>query len=152
MAFEPSAYCVRLTLHYCRLTAIPVAFIVFILLSTFPGWHEEENEDGSDIGVKPFPSAAVMRAAITLVVVGSVFSFISSLLQHVGSAAASAMAENLAYGSVKGHVGVAGMVLAWIGTVLYLLVAGGLWMMVDSISALKGLIQYPDSDLDGSVD
>lgn len=37
---------------YDSIIALVFAFVCFILLATFPGWHTDENEDGSSVDVK----------------------------------------------------------------------------------------------------
>jgi len=70
-----------------------LAFITFILLATFPGWHVETNQEGSDVDVKPFPKRAVSQAALAFVFIAAVFVLVrlpypshSPLLQYFGVA------------------------------------------------------------------
>jgi hypothetical protein len=62
-----------------RIIAIVLAFVTFILLATFPGWHVETNREGSDVDVKPFPSRPVSQAALAFVFIASVFVLVSFL-------------------------------------------------------------------------
>lgn len=111
----------------------------FVLLSTFPGWHEEVNDDESTIEVKPFPSRQVSHAALAASAVGFAFGLISALWQHINSAAAASMAEKLSYGQITGHVGSAAMAFGWIGVVLIGVVSLGLLVMILSISLIRRL-------------
>lgn len=113
-----------------------LGFIGFLLLGTFPGWHEEVDEDGSEREVKPFPSRPVSQTALGLYVIAALFAFISGLLQHIASSTGSVMVQALTYGTANGHVGPAAMVLGWIAIFLYFLVAAALAIMIQSIRLL----------------
>ncbi|KAJ6095280.1 hypothetical protein N7486_006026 [Penicillium sp. IBT 16267x] len=119
--------------------AVVLAFGCFILMSTFPGWHEEKNESGSEIEVKPFPSRPVSQIALGLISRSFGFSFISVLWQHINSSSTASMAETLTYGAVSGHVGTAAMVLGWFAVGLIGVVAIGLLIMILSISLITRL-------------
>ena len=56
-----------------------LAFVTFVLLATFPGWHVETNQEGSDVDVKPFPKRAVSQAALAFVFIAAVFVLVSLL-------------------------------------------------------------------------
>ncbi|KAJ6177910.1 hypothetical protein N7519_008371 [Penicillium mononematosum] len=118
---------------------VALMFICFLLLSTFPGWHEEVDEDGSELHVKPFPSEAVTLACLLALGASSGFGFISILWQHVNSSATATMAEILTYGAVSGHVGGVAMALGWLSIGLVALVCVGLWVMRLSISLVRNL-------------
>ena len=56
------------------IVAIILAFVTFLLLATFPGWHEERDaRTGSDIDIKPFPSRPVSQVALALIFIASIF-------------------------------------------------------------------------------
>lgn len=128
--------------HISRLTSIVLAFVVILLLSTFPSWQEPDDasdvEDGDSLRTvpKPYPSRPVMKVALGSLAISILFCFISVLLQHVASAAGSAMVEALSYGTVNGKVGPAAMVLGWAGELLYLISAAGVIVMTLAVSAL----------------
>ncbi|KAJ5161098.1 hypothetical protein N7492_006490 [Penicillium capsulatum] len=124
---------------YLLIVAIVFAFFCFILLATFPGWHEEPGDDGSDVEVKPFPSRPVSQAALALIFVSSVFVLVSVLWQHTASVAASTIAQDMGNGVVKSGVGTSAMVLGWFGFVLLVIVTIGLLVMILSISLLRKL-------------
>lgn len=121
------------------IVAIILAFICFILLATFPGWHEETDERGSERDVKPFPSRPVSQVALALIFVASVFVLVSVLWQHTASVAASTIAQDLGNGSVKSGVGTTAMILGWFGFALFIIVTIGLLVMILSISLLDRL-------------
>jgi len=127
-----------LTCH--RIVAIILAFVCFILLATFPGWHEEQDEEtGSEIDVKPFPSRAVCQVALALVFVAAIFVLVSVLWQHTASVAAASVTEDFGNGSVHSGVGTSAMVLGWFGFVLLITVAIGLLFILLSMSILDRL-------------
>lgn len=121
------------------IVAVILAFLCFILLATFPGWHEEIDSTGSEGEVKPFPSRPVSQAALALIFVASVFVLVSVLWQHTASVAATTIAQDMGNGSVKSGVGTSAMVLGWFGFVLLVVVTIGLLVMILSIKLLKQL-------------
>lgn len=121
------------------IVAIILAFICLLLLATFPGWHEEMDETGTERDVKPFPSRPVSQIALALIFVASVFVLVSVLWQHTASVAASTIAQDLGNGSVKSGIGTTAMVLGWFGFALLIVVTIGLLVMILSISLLAQL-------------
>ena len=132
-------------LHSCltpsySIIAIIFAFITFLLLATFPGWHQERDPSGSDLNdVKPFPSRPVSQTALALIFIASIFVLVSVLWQHTASVAAAQIAQDLGNGSVKSGVGTAAMVLGWFSFALLVVVTIGLLIMILSIQALDQL-------------
>ncbi|KAL9136414.1 MAG: hypothetical protein Q9175_002373 [Cornicularia normoerica] len=124
---------------YLIIVAIVLAFVCFLLLATFPGWHEEHDDNGSDREVKPFPSRPVSQVALALIFVASVFVLVSVLWQHTASVGASTIAQDLGNGSVKSGVGTAAMILGWFGFALLIIVTIGLLVMILSIRILDQL-------------
>ena len=123
-----------------RTVCFILAFFTFILLATFPGWHEERDErTGSDVDVKPFPSRPVSQVALALIFISSIFVLVSVLWQHTASVAAATIAQDLGNGSVKSGVGTSAMVLGWFGFVLLIIVTIGLLVMIISIVVLDRL-------------
>ena len=122
-----------------RIVAIILAFICFLLLATFPGWHEETDSHDSVHDVKPFPSRPVSQVALALIFVASVFVLVSVLWQHTASVGASTIAQDLGNGSVVSGVGTAAMILGWFGFALFIIVTIGLLVMILSISLLDKL-------------
>ena len=119
---------------------VVLSFFSFILLGTFPGWHEERDErTGSDVDVKPFPSRPVSQVACSCAFVAGTLSLISILWQHVGAVGAAAMAESANYGNVKSVIGAGAMTMGWIAFTLTTLVAIGLLVMIWSIMTLDRL-------------
>ena len=115
-----------------------------MILATFPGWHEEYNDQDSIRDVKPFPSRPVSQAALALIFISAVFTLVSVLWQHTASVAASTIAQDLGNGSVKSGVGTSAIVLGWFGFALLIVVTIGLLVMILSIRLLDELVD-PDS-------
>lgn len=114
--------------------------MTFLLLATFPGWHEERDaRTGSDIDIKPFPSRPVTQAALALIFIASVFILVSVLWQHTASVAASQIASDFGNGSVRSGVGTSAMVLGWFSLALLIIVTIGLLVMILSIHLLDKL-------------
>ncbi|KAK2759832.1 hypothetical protein FQN54_002566 [Arachnomyces sp. PD_36] len=124
---------------YLIIVAVILAFICFILLATFPGWHEETDASGSEHEVKPFPSRPVSQAALALIFIASVFILVSVLWQHTASVAASTIAQDLGNGSVRSGVGASSMILGWFGFGLLVVVTILLLVMILSIRLLNEL-------------
>lgn len=129
-----------LTLGCIRIVAIILAFLTFILLATFPGWHYETDEiTGSEVDVKPFPPRPVCQVALAVIFVASVFVLVSVLWQHTASVGASVVAQDFGNGSVKSGVGTTAMILGWFGFSLLVIVTIGLLVMLLSMSVLDKL-------------
>jgi len=129
----------RLTRMSRSIIAIILAFICFLLLATFPGWHEERNGDGSDVDVKPFPSRAVSQVALAMIFISSIFVLVSVLWQHTASVAGAQVAQDLGNGSVRSGVGTSAMVLGWLAFSLLIVVTIGLLIIILSIHLLNRL-------------
>lgn len=122
-----------------RIVAVILAFFCFLILASFPGWHEERDATGSEQDVRPFPSRPVSQVALALIFVASVFVLVSVLWQHTASVAASTIAQDLGNGSVRSGVGATAMILGWFGFALLIIVTIGLLVMIISISMLDKL-------------
>ncbi|KAJ5089411.1 hypothetical protein N7532_008095 [Penicillium argentinense] len=116
---------------------IVVCLVAFVLLSTFPAWHEERDEDGSVVEVKPFPSRPVTQAIAIALVVGFGLGLVSILWQHINSSSTASMAETLTYGAVSGHVGAGAMALGWVAIGIIGVVGLGIVAMIMSISLIR---------------
>jgi hypothetical protein len=122
------------------IVAIILAFVTFLLLATFPGWHEERDaHTGSDIDIKPFPSRPVSQVALALIFIASIFVLVSVLWQHTASVAAAQIAQDFGNGSVRSGVGTSAMVLGWFAFALFIIVTIGLLVMILSIHLLDRL-------------
>jgi hypothetical protein len=120
--------------------AVILAFMSIVLISTFPGWHEERDErTGEDVDVKPFPSRPVSQVALACSFVAAVLLLVSSLWQHVGSVGAAAMAETAFCGNVHTDIGAQAVSMAWISFTLLTIAMIGLVVMVLSIIVLERL-------------
>ncbi|KAI9820823.1 MAG: hypothetical protein M1826_000848 [Phylliscum demangeonii] len=122
---------------YLIIVAIILAFICFLLLATFPGWHQEEDEDGSITSKKPFPTRFVSQIALAIVFIASVFVLVSVLWQHTASVAATTIAQDLGNGSVKSGVGTTAMILGWFSFALLIVVTIGLLVMILTVQLVE---------------
>jgi hypothetical protein len=122
-----------------RYVVIVACVIAFVLLSTFPGWHEERDESGSDVEVKPFPSRPVSHGVLVVLVIGFCLGITSILWQHINSSSTASMAEILNYGAVSGHVGAGSMALGWISVFIIGMVGLAMQVLIMSISILRRL-------------
>lgn len=126
---------------YLIIIALVLAFLTFLLLATFPGWHTSIGSDGSEHEVKPFPSRPVSQVALATIFIASVFILVSVMWQHTAAVAASTIAQDLGNGAVKSGVGTAAMVLGWFGFGLLVVVTLGLLVMILSIQLLDRLTE-----------
>lgn len=126
--------------NYSRIIAIIFAFICLLLLATFPGWHEEEDSEGSEREVKPFPSRPVSQIALAIIFIASIFVLVSVLWQHTASVAASIIAQDFGNGSVLSGVGTSAMVMGWFSFTLLIIVTIGLLVMILSIRVLASIM------------
>ena len=97
--------------------SIIFAFIATCLLATFPGWHEEVDENGSERDVKPFPSKAAVRVVLVSELMACILAFMSAVWQHVAAIAFSAALGLLSADTLSNRVGAAGMVFGWLGSI-----------------------------------
>ena len=127
------------TRYFARFTSIPLIAIAILLLTTFPGWHEEEDSDGTEVEVKRFPSKPISYVVLVVLTIVSLLTFVSVLWQHITSSAAATMGQSLSYGTVEGHVGTVAMVLGWGAVLCNLIAALGILIMVVSINLLAAI-------------
>ena len=106
------------------------------LLATFPGWHKEVDDDGTEREVKPFPSRPVSLIALAASTLASLLALVSMIWQHTASVAAATTAQHLGYGTVKSAIGPTSLVLGWVGFGAMALGAVGLLVMVWHIRKL----------------
>jgi hypothetical protein len=116
---------------------VPLVFMSILLLGTFPSWHTEEDEEGSEREVKPFPSRSVSNVILALLTLSSLLIFVSVFWQHIAAASALSMVHSLSYGTVKVSVGTVAMVLGWGSVALDIIAAIGIYVMVASIRVLE---------------
>ncbi|KAJ8129814.1 hypothetical protein O1611_g3815 [Lasiodiplodia mahajangana] len=124
---------------YLLIIAIIFAFVCLLLLATFPGWHEEEDSEGSEREIKPFPSRPVSQIALAIIFIASIFVLVSVLWQHTASVAASIIAQDFGNGSVRSGVGTSAIVMGWFSFALLIIVTIGLLVMILSIQVLTTL-------------
>ncbi|PMD33870.1 hypothetical protein L207DRAFT_517892 [Hyaloscypha variabilis F] len=117
-------------------STVPLVFIAILLLATFPGWHEEEDSEGSEREVKPFPSRPVSYLVMALLTLASLLIFVSVFWQHISSSAAVTMGQSLSYGTVRGKVGTVAAVLGWATVFLDILAAVAIFIMIMTIRVL----------------
>lgn len=123
------------------IAANALAFITICLLSTFPGWHPERDDSGSDREVKPFPSREISSIALAASTLASMLALVSMMWQHTASVAAATTAQDLGYGTVRSEVGATTLALGWVGFALMALAAVGLLVLVLSLSVLDALTE-----------
>lgn len=131
----------------CRIAAIIFAIISIYLFSTFPGWHEEIDDDGQECDVRPFPSPITLNSAFTTSTLASLLALVSMLWQHIASVAAATTAENMAYGTVKSLIGLNAMALGWAGVASFVLASIGTFTLIRGTSILDSLTDEKSTDM-----
>ena len=114
--------------------------IQIFLYFTYPGWHTEEDSEGSDREVKPFPSKAVTMFGLLFSCSCSIGLYVATVWQHIASAAAGASVQGLRYGLVEVGTGTAAATLAWLGAALSLTCTAGIAVMISSLLVLMDLM------------
>lgn len=97
------------------IAAIALNILAFGLVSTFPGWHIEVDDDGLETEVKPFPSKVRSRGALALMMISTICVLISVLWQHIAAVAAAGSISTALGGAASNHVGATSMGLGWAG-------------------------------------
>lgn len=110
------------------------------LLTTFPRWVEEMDEEGSERDVRPFPSRPVMQVTNTASAAGVLFALISSLWQHTAAVAAATTAQNFAYGFMESEVGATAMALGWAALAINVIAMVGMISQYIGILTLDTLV------------
>lgn len=110
------------------------------LMASFPGWHTDVGDAGSEIDVKPFPSRSVSHVTLAAMSLAAILVLVSALWQHVATATAASMGGGLAYGTVRGGVGAAAMVLGWGGLLLAVIGMLGMLIMILSVQVLQAAL------------
>ena len=139
LLFFACEYCCLDIFVYCLLIfsnasiiAQALAVITVILISTFPGWHDEVDDNGSEREVRPFPSQTVVHSACGAAIAAVFFDLVAVLWQHIGAVAGIATAQHIAYGSVDVKIGATAMALGWLSFAF--LVAASVGLLVTALS------------------
>lgn len=112
--------------------AVVLSVVSFCFLATFPGWHKEINETGSEIEVKPFPSKPVSYLVLACNFSASTLLLVSGLWQHVGAVGAAAMVESAYLGNVKSTIGSGAVAMVWLSMGLTLTTMVGIGVLIIS--------------------
>ena len=114
--------------------------MVFALLATFPGWHEEyDARTGEDVDNKPFPSRPSSAFCCFALALASIFLLASALWQHVAAAAASSLTAAISQGFLQGSIGPTATALVWLSFALMTISFAGTLVIILSISVLDRL-------------
>ncbi|KAI0895391.1 Ca2+ regulator and membrane fusion protein Fig1-domain-containing protein [Annulohypoxylon nitens] len=114
--------------------------LVFVaILFSFPGWHEEEDTDGSVRDVKPFPQRKFALSALMISTASSLCLYIAVAWQHIAAVTASSSVNGLRYGIVEVGTGRASAVLSWLSVFVSFLCTFGMSVLILSIEVLAAL-------------
>lgn len=128
-----------------RILSVVFTSVTMAGLATFPGWHEEtDQETGSMVALKPFPSRQVSGVCAVCMILSTLFSLTAAIWQHV---AATSSASVIEYAFDKGwdtEVGSIAAGLVWASFFMNAIVMIGLIVMIYSISLLSRLTYTDD--------
>lgn len=122
-----------------NIIACSLIFLSTAILTTFPGWHEEKDDNGSERDVKPFPSRSMSILAAALQTFGFLLSLVAMVWQHCSAISYAVSIERFTGGTIIGRVGLTAITIGWTGCVLALTVSVGLVIMILSIALLDSL-------------
>ncbi|EME40054.1 hypothetical protein DOTSEDRAFT_116176, partial [Dothistroma septosporum NZE10] len=109
-------------------------------LATTPGWHEEHDEQtGSTIDVKPFPSRPVSHICLLLSLLSTVFFLVSALWQHISAATCASLVASVTEDRLQGSVGGVSAALCWMAFALAALLFAGVLVVILSLRLLDKL-------------
>jgi len=134
---QADRYRAQVLFPYLEIIAVIAALLAFGLLATFPGWHEEVDENGSERDLKPFPNGHVLFAIMILTSGAAMFSFSSILWQHSAAVAYTEALPTAFVGRVSGSIGAGAMALGWISALFNIIGAIGILIMGISIALLE---------------
>jgi hypothetical protein len=116
-------------------------------LFTTPGWHEEEDENGSIREVKPFPKRGVMVLSFATMLISGLLQLVGSLWQHVAATAAKSLIGSFESQGVSSHIGQASMAFTWVACFFLLICAFMLRVTMDSVLVLSTVFSESDDDI-----
>ncbi|OCL04028.1 hypothetical protein AOQ84DRAFT_226534 [Glonium stellatum] len=130
------------------LGSIVLSTITLALISTFPGYHEEEEaETGDFIEVKPFPSRPISQAAAASMAFSTLFALVAALWQHTAAASAASVLQYATLGNIKPSVGPTAVVLVWMPVAMAATVCVSILVMIFGITLLDRLVDDDQSSV-----
>lgn len=138
MSYPTLQLCVWL-LNVCSVISVVGCFLAILLLNTFPGWHEEIDEHGSERDVKPFPSRNVSGVVLLTQSAAAGCALCATVWQHCSAVAYASAIGVARLDHVVTKVGAAASALAWTGTCTQLLTCMLTLIMILSVQTLEDL-------------
>lgn len=124
-----------------RIISLVLNAIGVCSLALFPTWHQEVDDSGSLLDVKPFPTKHVLYLSFACFLLSLLFIFVATLWQHVAAVAELETIQSIFSGSVSTTVGATAMVLGWVAVVIDVFVSLFLWILIFSIRQLVRLTE-----------
>ncbi|KAL4909621.1 Ca2+ regulator and membrane fusion protein Fig1-domain-containing protein [Aspergillus multicolor] len=120
--------------------SVILLFLSICIMATFPGWHEEVDDSGSEVEVRPFPSRPKTQLCMTFQALAALVLITAILWQHVAAVAQAATTEAAFGGTVTGGVGDVAMGLSWGALAANLLVVCGIGFMILNLRRRSGSV------------
>ncbi|KAI1094079.1 Ca2+ regulator and membrane fusion protein Fig1-domain-containing protein [Rostrohypoxylon terebratum] len=111
----------------------------FLILFSYPGWHSEEDSNGSIQEVKPFPRRSLSFSAFMISIASSLCLYIAIAWQHIAVATAASSVQGLRYGIVEVSNGRTSAVLSWLSVFVSLLCTLGMSITIVSTEVLSAM-------------
>jgi hypothetical protein len=123
-----------------RILSVVLTSVTMAVMATFPGWHVETNQEtGSMVDVKPFPSPKVLGICVACMFLSTLFSLTAATWQHVAATSSASVVE---YAFDKGwdtEVGSVAAGLVWAFFFMNAIVMLVLIILIYSIALLDRL-------------
>lgn len=111
-----------------------------VAMNSFPGWHTEVDDSGSETDIRPFPGKLIMGIAVALLFVSMVLVLISIMWQHMVGVTAATSISTATGGVVENHIGATSIALGWAAVGMNAIAALGIWLASTSVELLDILI------------
>jgi hypothetical protein len=123
-----------------RILSVVSTGVTIACLATFPGWHEEtDQETGSMVDVRPFPSRKVSGFCTVCMILSTLFSLTAATWQHAAATSSASVVEHAFDKGWDTEVGSVAAGLVWASFFINVIVMIGLIVMNYSIAFLDRL-------------
>jgi hypothetical protein len=123
-----------------RILSVVSTGVTIACLATFPGWHEEtDQETGSMVDVRQLPSRKVSGFCTVCMILSTLFSLTAATWQHAAATSSASVVEHAFDKGWDTEVGSVAAGLVWASFFINVIVMIGLIVMNYSIAFLDRL-------------